>query len=52
MDLAEADYIKNRLKEYVEPYKKQINNPDNHNGVITRLGLDILKCEARGPSEA
>ena len=46
MDLREADYIKKRLKEYIEElYKKDINDQDNHNGVIIHLELDILKCE-------
>ena len=54
MDLREAEYIKKRLKEYIdELYKKDINDSDNHDGVITHLELDILKCEgplkSRGP---
>ena len=41
MDLREAEHIKNRLKDYIEElYKKDINDPDNHNGVITHLELD------------
>ena len=44
MDLKEAEYIK-RLKEYIEEYTKKIFDPDNHDGVITHLELDILKCE-------
>ena len=53
-DLTEAEYIKKRLKEYIEQlHKKDINDPDNHDGVITHLELDILKCEgplkSRGP---
>ena len=48
MDLREAEYIKKRLKEYMEQlYKKDINDPDNHDGVITHLELDILKCEIK-----
>jgi len=40
-DLTEAEYIKKRLKEYIEQlHKKDINDPDNHNGVITHLELD------------
>ena len=40
MDLREAEYIKKRLKEYIkELYKKNIKDPDNHDGVITRLDL-------------
>ena len=49
MNLAEAEYIKKRLKEHIgELYKKDINDPDNHNDVITYVGLDILKCEVKG----
>ena len=48
MELLEAEYIKKRLKAYIKLYKKDINDPDNHDGVITHLGLDILKCEVRG----
>ena len=50
MDLTEAEYIK-RLKEYIELYKKDINDPDNNDGVITHLELDILRCTSSGPSE-
>ena len=47
MDLSEAEYIK-RLKECIkELYKKDINDPDNHDCVITHLELDILKCEVK-----
>ena len=36
------------MKEYIEElYNKDINDPDNHDGVITHLGLDILKCEVK-----
>ena len=46
MDLTEAEDIKKRWQEYTEElYKKDFNNPDNHNGVITHLDLDILDCE-------
>jgi len=48
MEIKEAEYIKKKLKEYIEElYKKDINDPDNHNGVITHLELDILKCEVK-----
>ena len=41
MDLTEAKYIKKRLKEYIEElHKNDINDPDNHDGVITHLELD------------
>ena len=48
MDLTEAEYIKTRWQEYTEElYKKDLHNPDNHNGVITHLESDILKCEVK-----
>ena len=48
MDLTEAEDIKKRWKEYTEElYKKDLTNPDNHNGVITHLEPDILECEAK-----
>ena len=47
MHLTEADNIKERWQEYTELYKKDLNDPDNHDGVITHLELDILECEAK-----
>ena len=48
MDLAEAEEIKKRWKEYTEElYKTDLNDPDNHNGVITHLEPDILECEVK-----
>ena len=48
MDLTEAEVIKKRWQEYTEePYKKDLYDPDNHNGVITNLKPDILECEAK-----
>ena len=48
MDLTEAEDIKKRWQEYTEElYKKDLNDPDNHNGVITHLEPDILKCEVK-----
>ena len=45
MDLTEAEDIKKRCQEYTEePYKKDLQDPDNHDGVITHLEPDILKC--------
>ena len=47
MDLTEAD-IKKRWQEYTEElYKKDLQDPDNHNGVITHLEPDILECEVK-----
>ena len=48
MDLTEAEYIKKRWQEYTEElYKKDLNDPDNHDGVITHLEPDILECEVK-----
>ena len=48
MDLTEAEDIKKRWKEYTEElYKKDLHDPDNHDGVITHLKPDILECEVR-----
>ena len=45
-DLTEAQEIKKRWHEYTEePYKKGLNDLDNHDGVITHLELSILECE-------
>ena len=47
-DLTEAEDIKKRWQEYTEElYKKELLNPDNHNGVITHLEPDILECEVK-----
>ena len=47
--MAEAEDIKKRWQEYTEElYKKDLHNPDNHNGVITYLEPDILECEVKG----
>ena len=42
MDLTEAEDIKNRWQEYTELYKKDLHDPDNHDGVITHLEPDTL----------
>ena len=48
MDLTEAEYIKKRWQEYTEElYKKDLHGQDNHDGVITYLEPDILKCEVK-----
>ena len=47
MDLTEAEDIKKRWQEYTELYKKDLNDPDNHNGVSTNLQPDILECEVK-----
>ena len=48
MDLTEAEYIKTGCQEYTgELYKKDLNDWDNHDGVITHLEPDILECEVK-----
>ena len=47
MDLTEAEDIKNRWQEYTELYKKDLHDPDNHDGVITHLQPDILECKVK-----
>ena len=47
-DLTEAEDIKKRWQEYTEElYKKDLHDPNNHDGVITHLEPDILECEAK-----
>ena len=48
MDLTETEDIKKRWQEYTEElYKKDLHNPDNHDGMITHLEPDILECEIK-----
>ena len=47
MDLTETEDIKKRWQEYTELYKKDLHNPDNHDGVITHLQPDILECKVK-----
>ena len=48
MDLTEAEDIKKRWQEYIEElYKRDLHDPDNHDGVITHLEPDILECEVK-----
>ena len=52
-DLTEAEDIKKRWQEYTEElYKKDLNDPDNHNGGITHLEPDILECEVKWALES
>ena len=51
-DLTEAEDIKKRWQEYTELYKRDLNNPENHNGVITNLEPDILECEVKWAFES
>ena len=53
MDLTKAEDIKKRWQEYTEElYKKELHNPDNHDGVITHLEPDILECEVKWALES
>ena len=53
MELTEAEDIKKRWQEYTEElYKKDLHDPDNHDGVITHLELDILECEVKWALES
>ena len=53
MDLIEAEDIKKRWKTYIEElYKKDLIDPDNHDGVITHLEPDILECEVKWALES
>ena len=53
MDLTETEDIKKRWQEYTEElYKKDLHDPDNHNGMITHLEPDIWSVKSSGPQEA
>ena len=53
LDLTEAEDIKKRWQEYTEELsKKDLHNPDNHDGVITHLEPDILECEVKWALES
>ena len=53
MDLTEAEDIKKRWQEYTEElYKKDLHDPDNHDGAITDLEPDILECEVKWALES
>ena len=53
MDLTKTEDIKKRWQEYTEElYKKELHDPDNHNGVITHLEPDILGCEVKWALES
>ena len=47
MDLTEPEDIKKRWQEYIELCKKVLHDPDNHDGVITHLEMDILEYEVK-----
>ena len=53
MDLTETEDIKQKWQEYTEElYKKDLHDPDNHDGVITHLEPDILECEVKWALES
>ena len=53
MAVTEAENIKKRGQEYIEElHEKDLHNPDNHDGVITHLGPDILECEVKWALES
>ena len=53
LNLTEAEDTKNRWQEYTEElYKKDLHDPDNHDGVITHLEPDILECEVKWAIES
>ena len=53
MDLTEAEDIRKRWQEYTEElYKKDLHDPDNHDGMITHLEPDILECEVKWALES
>ena len=53
MDLTETEDIKKRWQEYIEElYKKDLHDPDNHDGLITHLEPDILECEVKWALES
>ena len=53
MDLTEADDIKKRWQEYTEElFKKDLHDPDNHNGMLTHLEPDFLECKVKWPLES
>ena len=52
MDLIEAEDIEKRWQEYKEVYRKDLHDPDNHDGVITHLEPDILECEVKWALES
>ena len=52
MDLTEAEAMRKRRQEYTELYKKDLQDPDNHDGMITHLEPDILECEVKWALES
>ena len=52
MDLTEAEDIKKRRQKYTELYKKDLHDPDNHDGMVTNLETDILECQVKWALES
>ena len=52
MDLTEAENVKKWWQEYIELHKKDLRDPDDHNGVITHVEPDILECEVKWALES
>ena len=53
MDLTKVEEIEKRWQEYIEElYKKGLNDPNNHNGVVTHVEPDILECEVKWALES
>ena len=52
MDLTEAEDIKKRWQEHTELYKKELQDPNNHDSVITHLEPDMLECEVKWALES
>ena len=52
MDLTEEEDVKKRWHVYTELYKKGLNDPDNHDGVVTHIEPDVLECEVRWALES
>ena len=52
MDLIEAEDIEKRWQEYKEVYRKDLHDPDNHDGMMTYLDPDLLECEVKWALES
>ena len=52
MDTTEAEDIKKKQQEYTEIYRKDLHDPDNHDGMITRLEPDMLECKVKWTLES
>ena len=52
INITEAEDIKKRWQEYTELYKKDLHDPENHNGVITHLEPDNLECKVKWAAES